>query len=87
MIRAAEAARVSHIYVYKVRKKSPRFAEAWDRALEIGTEELEKARRRGLATSDTLLIFLLKGRRKDVFGDQGRYEMTQQVRGPKGAPI
>ena len=99
---AARHAGVSRQTVYKERKSSEQFRDAWDDAMEEAMDLLEaEARRRavegthkpvfykGAAVgeireySDTLTIFLLKGRRSDVFGDRVKQEIT----GDRGGPV
>lgn len=61
---AAAALGINRATAYKHREVDPEFAAQWDVALESGTDKLEdEAVRRALKVSDTLLIFLLKGRR------------------------
>jgi hypothetical protein len=53
------------------------YAEAFKAAQETAVERLEaEARRRAMASSDTLLIFLLKGYRPDRYRDNYRVEMN-----------
>ena len=81
---AAKAAGICRRTAYSWRESDEAFAEAWDDALEIGTEKLEtEATRRALESSDTLLIFLLKARRPNVYRDRVSAELT----GPNGAPL
>jgi hypothetical protein len=87
--------------VYEWREKDPVFAQAWDEAVDSGTDELEEeARRRAFSGvdepvfyqgeqcgevrkySDTLLIFLLKGRRPDKYRENVRTELTGKGGGP-----
>ncbi len=59
---AAEAANISRVRAYELRKLDPAFATLWDQALETGADLLaDEARRRAFAGSDVLLMFLLKG--------------------------
>ena len=61
---AAAAVGVNRVTVYHHRDHDPEFAAQWDAAIESGTDKLEdEAIRRALTISDTLLIFMLKGRR------------------------
>lgn len=61
---AAAAVGVNRVTVYHHRDCDAQFAAEWDAAIESGTDKLEdEAVRRALKVSDTLLIFLLKGRR------------------------
>ena len=59
---AAEAARISRVTAYELRKLDPAFATLWDQALETGADLLaDEARRRAFLGSDVLLMFLMKG--------------------------
>ena len=61
-------ASVKRITVYKARDVDEKFRKQWDEALDEATEILEaEARRRALAESDTMLIFLLKAHRPKVY--------------------
>lgn len=81
---AAKAAGICRRTAYSWRESDKTFAEAWDDALEIGTEKLEtEATRRALEGSDTLLIFLLKARRPKVY----RERVSTEVTGPDGQPL
>lgn len=74
---AAKLARIDRKTAYNWRETDQVFADAWDGALEVGTEKLEKeATRRALESSDTLLIFLLKARRPNVYRDRISAELT-----------
>lgn len=81
--RAAQDAGISKSWVYDRREASTRFARLWDEALDISTEILEaEAMRRALShesPSDTLLIFLLKARRPNVYRDNVKVEHFGQV--------
>jgi len=93
--KAAQRAGFARQYAYELRDEDEEFAEAWDVAVEAGTDALEdEAVRRGkegvrkpvyqggkLAGyvreySDTLLIFMLKGRRPETFKE--RVEQTHR---------
>lgn len=81
---ACLAANVSRPVAYAHRDRSPEFAAAWDNAMEEACDVLEAAaRQRALASSDTLLIFLLKGHRPEKYRETLRQEHT----GANGAPI
>jgi hypothetical protein len=65
---ACQAAGIARSAVYTWRADDPDFAFAWDEAIEAGTDLLEDvARRRAVAQSDLLLIFLLRARRPHVY--------------------
>ncbi len=79
---AARAIGVARKNVYAWRNKDEQFNADWDDAVEQGTDLLEDvAVRRAMDHSDTLLIFLLKGRRKE------RYAERQEHTGKDGGPI
>lgn len=81
---ASKAAGVCRKTAYNWRDSDKEFAEAWDDAIEVGTEKLEtEATRRALDGSDTLLIFLLKARRPKVY----RERVSTEVTGPNGQPL
>lgn len=69
------AAGVSRPVAYDHRKRSAKFRAAWDDAMEDAIDVLEaEARKRARASSDTLLIFLLKAHRPQLYRE--RYELT-----------
>lgn len=68
---AASAAGVSRDAPYKRAKSDPAFAARWARAREEAIDALEgEARRRALAGSDGLLMFLLRAQRPAVYGQR-----------------
>lgn len=72
---ACDVAKISSQSAYKWRDEDPVFARHWDESIENGTDRLEdEAVRRAMAGSDTLLIFMLKGRRGDKFKDRSQTE-------------
>lgn len=72
---AAKAIGISRTCVYEHRVEDKAFASAWDDAVEAGTDALEdEAVLRAKNSSDTLLIFLLKGRRPEKFKDRQQIE-------------
>ena len=74
---SARIAGIDRAGAYKARKVDAEFALAWDDALEEGVEELERAAiARAKKKSDTLLIFLLKCRKPDIYGE--RREVTHR---------
>jgi hypothetical protein len=82
--RACHHAGVGRTAAYDYRKGDEAFARAWDEALEAGTDCLEEiAYKRAEEGSDALLIFLLKTRRREVYGNVVRQEHT----GEDGARI
>lgn len=85
VVRAAcTAANITSGYVYQVRLKDPKFAAAWEQALEDAADSLEaEAVKRARAGSDTLLIFLLKAARPEKYRERYHTEHS----GPGGGPI
>ncbi len=82
IVRAAcVAAGIDRSTAYDERRRSKTFAKAWDEAKEDAADTLEAvARQRATAKiepSDTLLIFLLKGMRPEVYRE--RYEVNINV--------
>jgi len=69
---------VSTVALYKLRHNDAEFASKWAEALESGTDILEdEAVRRAKDGSDTLLIFLLKGRRPAKYREHVRVTVTE----------
>lgn len=80
---AARQAGFSRQAAYAARKVDPQFAESWDDAIETGTDRLEDiAALRAAESSDTLLIFLLKGRRPEKFSDKHSLNLGGQPEAP-----
>lgn len=72
---AAQGAGINRATAYKERDKSPEFAKAWDDAKAAAIERLEAAAfERARSASDTLLIFLLKSHKAEIYRD--RYEVA-----------
>lgn len=68
---AAEGSGLERGYLYRLRKSDPEFAAEWDAAISKAIDGLEAAAyKRAAQTSDTLLIFLLKTRRPDLYRDR-----------------
>jgi hypothetical protein len=68
---SAEAAGVTKQAVYKARKSGKAFREEWETAREELADDLEAvAVKRARNSSDTMLIFLLKGLKPDTYGDK-----------------
>jgi hypothetical protein len=77
---ACRGAGISRTQAYRERRRNTRFAADWEAAEEDATEALEaEARRRALATSDTLLMFLLKARRPDMYRDNVRIDLRREA--------
>ena len=69
---------------YEARQRDEDFAVAWHEALEGACDELEsEARRRALAGSDQLLMFLLRSHRPERYRENHRVEHL----GPADAPV
>ncbi len=74
---AAASIGVDRKTAYRWRAADKGFADAWDAALDRGLDELERiAHQRAAESSDTLLIFLLKSKRRDRFGDHHQIEVS-----------
>jgi len=70
-------AKISRRTAYNWRNRWAAFAAEWAEALEDSCDVLEaEARRRGMAVSDRLLMFLLKAHRPEVFGDKAKVDIT-----------
>lgn len=90
---ACEQAGVSKQAAYNARDAVQEIRERWDAALDHAISRLElEARDRALGGSDTMLIFLLKKLKPDVYGDRldiehsgtigSGIEFTIRVEGP-----
>jgi hypothetical protein len=65
---AARVAGIGRSTLYEDRRKDQQFATAWVDAAQQGIDRLEdEAYRRAMAGSDALLMFLLRGRRPEVY--------------------
>jgi len=80
---AAKKAGIGRTTAYELRARDQEFKQHWDDAVEQGTDMLEDAavERAINGKSDTLLIFLLKSRRKE------KYAERQEHTGKGGGPI
>jgi hypothetical protein len=77
---AVKTAGVNRKNLNLARKADSEFAEAWDAAIESGTDALEAvAIERAKSYSDQLLMFMLKARRPDVYGDKQKLEISRGV--------
>lgn len=77
---ACKAADVHRTTAYDRRRDDPAFAAAWRDALDDAVDALEKeARARAKAQSDTLLIFLLKSHRPEVYREQVKLDHSVVV--------
>ena len=78
---ACHAAGIRRKAAYMLRKKCPKFAEAWDEAIEDACDVLEGiGLERAKKTSDGLLMFFLKARRPETYRE--RMEMRHIQRRP-----
>ena len=76
--RACSYVKVNRDTAYNHRKLFPEFARQWDELRELHTDEIEQvAVERALSSkSDTMLIFLLKSRRPEIY----RETVNQNIR-------
>jgi hypothetical protein len=66
--------------IYAWRHADPAFARDWDNALQLGSEAIEdEARRRAMAGSDYLLVFLLKGLKPEKYKQNSSVDLNQNV--------
>ena len=78
--RSAKSIGISTNIMYAYRQKDPEFAEKWAAAVEKGDLALiDEARKRALGGSDTLLIFMIKGRHPE-FRDRTTFDMPPDSR-------
>lgn len=74
---SAAIARVQRKTVYVWREDDVEFAASWFDCEEAGVDALEaEAKRRALESSDVLLIFMLKSKRRAIFGERQQIEHT-----------
>ncbi|MEK0082315.1 hypothetical protein [Benzoatithermus flavus] len=74
--------------MYLLRKQDEQFARDWDRAVEAGTDILEDvAVERAKSGSDSLLVFLLEGRRRETWGDKLQSDGKAEINGTQPAFI
>lgn len=72
--KAAKEAGITKQAAYHERKNSDKFAADWADAIDEYVDSLEhELFRRAKSGSDTLLIFALKGKRPDVYGDKTKH--------------
>lgn len=77
---SCERAGVSRTAAYNAREARPDLVERWDYAQEYAVAQLElEARRRAFDGSDTMLIFLLKKQKPEVYGDHLRLEHSGEL--------
>jgi hypothetical protein len=79
------AAQVSRSAAYRLRESNEDFRGRWDAALQGSVDDLEVAAfRRALKSSDTLLIFMLKAHRGEIYD---RRTDESRLAAPPVAPI
>ena len=72
---SCNAAGITRAGAYKARKRDSEFEAEWEEALDDACDILEfVARKRAFETSDTLLIFLLKAHRPELYADRLQVE-------------
>lgn len=77
---AAEGAGISRTTAYRYRNQSEKFAKQWEDAIAASIHVLEQeARERALSKSDTLLIFLLKSLKPEVYHERYRIEHSGTI--------
>ena len=81
--KAIKAAGIGRTMAYEWRKDDPKFAQQWEDAYQNAVDNLEetawqRAQRRD-NPSDTLLIFLLKGHRKERFAEKTQVEHMGKI--------
>lgn len=80
---AAGAAGIDWSTAYKARKRELAFAEAWEMAEQEALDLLEaRAMQLALAGDTHLLMFFLRTRRPEKYGDRARIELTGGASGP-----
>lgn len=85
---ACKKAGINRASAYDRRNIDPTFASAWDAAMQDACDDLERiARDRAKRQSDTLLIFLLKAHRPEIYRETCRFEHTGKGGGPIRAEI
>ena len=77
---SCQAAGISRVAAYRDRLHDDAFRAEWDTAMEDATDTLELiARKRAAASSDLLLIFLLKAHRPEKFRENIKHDLTANV--------
>jgi hypothetical protein len=85
---SCQAAGISRQHAYRTRDRNARFAAAWKEAEDEAVDTLvATAWKRARESSDTLLIFLLKCHRREVYGDTSRHELANAPDQPLGILI
>jgi hypothetical protein len=77
---SADAAGIDRDTAYRRRQRDPEFARLWAQAEQDGIDVLEaQARARALSQSDTLLIFLLKAHRPEVYRERVDIRLDMKI--------
>jgi len=85
---ACKTAGIGRRTVYDQRQRDEAFALRWADAIEEGTEALEsEAQRRAMEGSDTLMIFLLKARRPEVYRERMTVDQRVSIQPPTAAEL
>jgi hypothetical protein len=86
---ACQLSRLGRTAAYAWRSDDPAFAAEWQDAADAGIDLLEdEARRRAMAGSDLLLIFLLRNRRPAVYRPPKTLQIDSVVHEPpRSAPV
>jgi len=78
---SARAAGFGRRTAFEWKADDPDFAAAWEEAYEDATENLEDAARtRALEKSDSLLMFLLKARRPEIYRERVTHKGSNAAR-------
>jgi hypothetical protein len=77
---ACKVAKVGRTNVYTERVRNPGFAAAWDEVEQHGIDEVElAARMNALGGNATMQMFLLKTRRRELYGESGNEELRARL--------
>ena len=77
---ACKVAKVSRTNVYAERVRNAEFAAAWDELEQHGIDEVElAARMNALGGNATMQMFLLKTRRRELYGESGNEELRGRL--------
>jgi hypothetical protein len=77
---ACKVAKVSRTNVYTERVRNPEFAAAWDEVEQHGIDEVElAARMNALGGNAPMQMFLLKTRRRELYGESGNEELRARL--------
>ncbi len=78
---SAKAAKFDRTTAYAWKRKNPEFKKRWDEVIESSLDDLELSTlNRAKDSSDTLAIFLLKTRRREIYGqEQERFNATESA--------